>query len=193
MGNSRAKFIRPMMAVLPAPKTDDLETYVTVYANMLDVYDDAVLVRAADNLLRKIKVKSMPVPADCLEACDEAAQMIEVEKRRAMRPPKRESADDWDNHIADDLIKRCEFAKQACEEDWQIALWDWIAKNKRLPNNFEAEDIKIKGWQDRASWKEISGNKFGMQFVHRAVMNKSARIKRIIHGDNEANAGNVSL
>lgn len=189
MGNSRAKFIRPMMAVLPAPKTEDLETYVGVYAKMLDVYDDAVLERAADHLLRTIKIKSMPVPADCLDACDKAAQQVDRERRMAAMPRRKvEKADDWDNHLADDLIKRCEFAKDACEEDWQIALWDWIAKNRRLPNKFEAEEIKIKGWHDRAAWQDISGNKFVASFVHRALVNKSARIRRLINEKAQANA-----
>lgn len=145
MGNAKAKFIKPMMAVLPAPKTDDLQTYVEVYAKMLDEFDDEVLELAADLMLRTIKVKSMPVPAECVDACWEAAETIRLRKLRASQP-KRKIPEQfmWTEEMAKnaDKLFASAWGRKAVADKVEVALWDFLVKNQRWPNGVEYDNLR---------------------------------------------------
>lgn len=69
MGDVRGKFMKPLMAVLPPPRTEDLEAFLAAYERILGEFDDDALDAAQYRLLRTMKVKSIPLPGDCLEAC----------------------------------------------------------------------------------------------------------------------------
>lgn len=132
MGDVANKFIRPMMAVLPAPRTDDLAAYVDVYVNILSDFNDDVLERAANYLLRTIRIKSMPVPADCFDACQKsmlAAIAEETSENPARRPDdimaEREHLQRLNKIAADGDIERATNLFMILLRSNQTKAWTW--------------------------------------------------------------------
>ena len=89
MGNAIAKFVQPILDVIPTPRTDNLEGFVSAYAKILGEFDDDALELASDTIIRTMRHKSMPLPGECLEACREAAETIRLRKLREQNPRRR--------------------------------------------------------------------------------------------------------
>lgn len=146
MGNSLECFIRPVMAVTPPPRTDDVATFMAVYAKVLDEFDDATLEYAADTLIRTARMKAVPTPAECVDACREAARALELRRMRAGRQkPAIPEQFMWTREDAQqaDKLFASEWGRRAVADGIEIGLWDFLVKQQRWPTRFEYDDLKI--------------------------------------------------
>jgi hypothetical protein len=145
VGDAVAKFIEPILAVVPTPKTESIEGFVGAYAKILGEFDDDVLELASETLIRTLKHKSMPLPAECLDACRDAAETIRLRKMRAaqQRPKIREQFM-WTQEMAKnaDRLFGSAWGRKAVEDGIELAVWDFMVKQQRWPNGTEYDNIK---------------------------------------------------
>lgn len=190
MGNSREFFLKPIMAVTAAPRTEDIKAFVTAYANILDEFDDEVLGRAAFTMLRTKAMKTVPTPADCVDACRDASKTIELEKMRssrrrvAIRPQvmwTQEQAETADKLFASD------WGRRAVEDGVEIALWDFLVLNQRWPNNPEYQSLASASKSRQTatteflkSQKENGGLKSMPRGWLAAISTKSAKLRQLL-------------
>jgi hypothetical protein len=157
VGDAVAKFIEPILAVIPTPKTESIEGFVAAYARILSDFDDDVLVLASETLLRTMKHKSMPLPGECLDACWEAAETIRLRKLRAIQP-KRKIPEQfmWTKEMAEnaDKLFASAWGRKAVADGVEIALWDFMVKHQRWPNENEYEKVRA---ESKARQAETTG------------------------------------
>lgn len=145
MSNPIVKFVQPILDVIPAPKTDNLDGFMKAYAKILGEFDDDVLELASDTIIRTMKHKSMPLPAECLEACREAAEAIRLRKIRANGQRRRIPEQFmWTPEMAKkaDQLFASAWGRKAVADGVEIALWDFLVKHQRWPNGFEYDKLK---------------------------------------------------
>lgn len=147
MGNAVNNFIEPILSVVPSPRTDNLPGMIATYSKFLEEFSDEALELAADTMIRTMKHKSMPLPADCIDACREATRAIELRKRREQtkrKPiPVQIMWTEADAKRADELFAS-HWGERAVNDGVEIALWDFLAQQKRWPNNNEYAELKAK-------------------------------------------------
>lgn len=143
MGDARGKFIKPLMAVVSAPKTDDLVGYVKAYEDVLNEFDDDVLQMAAADTIRTLKYKSMPLPGECLEACRQAFMTLQRRKLKRSKPKIREQFM-WTQEMAEkaDRLFVSHWGKRACEDGVEIGMWDFLVRHQQWPNEMEYQRMK---------------------------------------------------
>lgn len=158
MGNVYDDFVDLMMMQFDLPKAvrDDDEKqagFFSDYDEALSDFTSHELQHAAKLLKTTRTSRTFPVIADCLEACKHARDALQppVQKRRQERGVLPEWTDERQKE-ATRLIQQGEMGKQAAEEGWLIALWDFCRKNERLPNSFEAKRIAE---YSRGTWKYV--------------------------------------
>lgn len=145
MGDAVTHFIEPILAVVPTPKTESQEGFIGAYAKVLSEFDDDVLALAADVVIRTLKHKSMPLPAECLDACREAADTIRLRKLRAAQPRRKIPEQFmWTAEMAKnaDRLFGSAWGRKAVEDGIELAVWDFMVKQQRWPNGTEYDNIK---------------------------------------------------
>lgn len=196
MGNAVTNFIEPILAVIPTPKTDSLEGFVAAYAKVLGEFDDDVLDMACNNMLRRMKFKSMPMPADCIEACQQAETAIALAKARASRVrPKIPEQFTWtaeDAANADKLFAS-HWGERAVADGVELALWDFLVKKKQWPNGMEYNHLKSASKARQADLKdflklqkETCGIKSSAKGWLNTMRGASDRLKRLVEGDKKS-------
>jgi hypothetical protein len=156
MGNASSNFIEPLLSILPAPKNDNVEGMIRTYAKVLNDFSDEALELAADTIIRTMKYKSMPLPGECIDACREATQVLELRRRRQQtkrKPiPKQVMWADADAKRADELFAS-HWGERAVNDGVEIALWDFLVQQKRWPNNNEYAALKATSLQRQAEFR----------------------------------------
>ena len=106
-------------------------------------FDEDVLKDAARNLLRK-KFQGFPRLAECLDACVDAKKWIDGKKPRlaieANSGPRAGFSFGRYETLADTLIAGPD-GREAARNGYVSSLWDFIAKQGRLPNQYEKADV----------------------------------------------------
>lgn len=157
MGDVVAKFIEPILAVIPSPKTGSFEGFVAVYAKVLDEFDDEVLELAADMMLRTAKTRSMPLPAECLEVCRAAAEAVRLRKLRASKPKQAIPEQFmWTEEMAlnANRLFASVWGQRAVADKVEIALWDFLVRNQRYPNDIEYDEVKRSSLSRQADMRQ---------------------------------------
>lgn len=145
MGDAVAKFIEPILAVIPTPKTESIEGFVAAYAKILGEFDDEVLDLASETVIRTMKHKSMPLPAECLEACRDAQETIRLRKLRETAPRRKIPEQFmWTQEMAQkaDRLFASAWGRKAVEDKVEVAVWDFMVKHQRWPNGNEYDRVK---------------------------------------------------
>lgn len=189
MGNPVSNFIEPILAVLPTPKTDSIEGFVAAYAKVLSEFDDEVLEMACNNMLRRMKFKTMPMPADCIEACQQAETAIALAKARASRVrPKIPEQFTWTAEEAAhaDKLFKSHWGERAVADGVELALWDFLIRKKQWPNGMEYNQLKAASKARQAelreylkNQKETCGIKSGAKGWINTIRSGSDRLKEI--------------
>lgn len=158
MGNVYDDFIEPMLMQFDLPKAvrDDNEKqagFFSDYDEALEEFTSHELQHAAKLLKTTRTSRTYPTIADCLEACKQAHDALQppVKKRRQEQGTPPEWTDERQRQ-ANRLISSSEIGKEAADEGWLYALWDFCRKNERLPNRFEAQKIAE---YSRGTWKYV--------------------------------------
>lgn len=190
MGNAVTNFIEPILAVIPTPKTDSLEGFVAAYAKVLSEFDDDVLEMACNNMLRRMKFKSMPMPADCIEACQQAETAIALAKARASRVrPKIPEQFTWTAEEAAqaDKLFASHWGERAVNDGVELALWDFLIKKKQWPNGMEYNQLKAASLARQAETrdflkhqKETCGIKSGAKGWLNTMRGASDRLRKLV-------------
>lgn len=145
------QFISVIAVHFPKPRFEDLDTDEVIWqaslTRMLGHFDDAVLARAADTIIRTRDRKKdgafFPVPKECIQACERAAEAIELEKRPlAIAVDKEPPGFSPDRHrLALDLLSS-PLGIEAVRGRWHGTLYDFIYRNARMPRGTEIEAVK---------------------------------------------------
>lgn len=147
MGNPINNFIEPIISVIPSPRTDNLPGMIATYSKFLEEFSDEALQLAADTMIRTMRHKAMPLPAECIDACREATAALELRRLREQtqrKPiPKQVMWTEDDAKRADKLFAS-HWGKRAVADKVEIALWDFLVQQQRWPNNNEYCDLKAK-------------------------------------------------
>src|SRR5262245_24471039 len=69
MGQVQEKFLEPLLRIFTPQKTDNVEGWVDAYVKSLERYDDEVLAAGAMRIIETHKIRSFPLPVECIEAC----------------------------------------------------------------------------------------------------------------------------
>lgn len=190
MGNAVGNFIEPILNVIPTPRTDNLDGMIASYAKVLDEFSDEALELAAETIIRTMKTRSMPMPADCIEACRDATQALELRKRREQtkrKPiPPQVMWTEADAKRADELFAS-HWGERAVKDGIEIALWDFLVQQKRWPNNNEYDAVKKKSLTLQAETRDfikISKENGGLTRQAngwvRSLNQKSDRLKKMV-------------
>ena len=161
------------------------------YVDNLARYSSEVLQEAANLLLATRKERRFPLPAECIEACQEIENRLELkktaEKLRERNVPKRLPLDgkEWTKERVEmaNRLMRSEVGRLAAQEGWIVALHDFCREQKRLPTKFEALDIREAALARRAQNKEVAAAmtnppKF-LKAIEKAMENKRKRLSEI--------------
>lgn len=144
------KFIGIVAVHFPKPRFEDTDTDEVIWqaslTRMLGHFDDVVLARAADSIIRTRDRKKdgafFPVPKDCIEACEHAARIVEHEKRPKLIVDKEPKVFSPERHrLALDCLGT-ELGIEAVKARWHGALYDFIYRNARMPKGTEIEAVK---------------------------------------------------
>lgn len=137
-------FIKPLLLqfILPNTAKEGQEAaFYQDYQEALSDFTSHELEHAAKLLKTTRTSRTFPVIADCLEAARQARDALQppVKKRQQERGTPPEWTDERQREAG--RLICCEMGRQAADEGWLIALWDFCRKNERRPNKFEAEKI----------------------------------------------------
>lgn len=138
-GDPIAKFISVIDLHFPKPRfaSEDVEdAWVTSMVKFLAPYDDVVLGRAAEHILKtrdpRKDGKWFPVPSEIIAICDTFKVVCAVEKDGVQVPllshGQRDSSEwaSWRGERADELIQATEVGRVAAKQGWVGALWSFI-------------------------------------------------------------------
>lgn len=144
MNDAVKKFIMTVSAFFPRQKFAGEEAkealWLRTMGEMLGGYSDAVLARAAEEIIRTRDPRDgtmFPKPAECIAACDAAKKVLAHIATPLL--PKTEKADDWSDDrlaLAFDLVNG-EMGRRAAREGWVDGLYHFARKNMRLPQPVE--------------------------------------------------------
>lgn len=190
MGDAVTNFVQPILDVIPTPRTDNIEGFVGAYAKILGEFDDDVLALASETLIRTLKHKSMPLPAECLDACREAAETIRLRKMRAaqQRPKIREQFM-WTKEMAQnaDRLFASAWGRKAVEDKVEVAVWDFMVKHQRWPNTTEYDKVKAQSLARQAETsaflrlqKENGGINGSAKSFLGDLSKQSARLRQLV-------------
>lgn len=132
-------FIKPLRSMFGDPPGDDPKQALKIYIQSLDKYSPDVLSTASIGLIRRQARRTWPTVAECLAACDDAAH--EAYKAR----PKDDGADSdlLEHWSVIRTLRNYQGTRAAIEGGWVGALYDFVRKNKRLPDEREAAKCKV--------------------------------------------------
>jgi hypothetical protein len=172
------------------PDTADPATVFQSYLRALAKYGPDVLQQAADRIAATRKIRKFPLLAECLEACRDAQDAIAAEAQRENGAARRagKSEDPWSSQRVElaDRLMRSEAGQLAADEGWIVFLHDFCRAEGRLPNKFEAGDIRAKGLRLNAEsaerekqFREAGGNPKLLQAVTKAFTTRKTRLSAL--------------
>ena len=173
-----SKFLTDLAVHFP-PKhaRPELEnSWLRSMADALRGYSPAILAEAARHIIDHRKYTTFPLPSECREACIAAARRQESQVRAETLPEFRSSMPFWASEererLANDLIKSA-MGKQAANEGWVLALWNFCLEHARIPTNQaeigrcrrEAKDLDEAyamclrgGWPEAKKWETFGSS-----------------------------------
>lgn len=142
------RFIAAVSLHFPRPKFSGDETmegaWVASMTRVLSNCDDALLAEAANIILNERDPKKdgrfFPVPKECKDACDLAAERRD-RQLLALAPPKADMPYDGKVRLARDLMKSPP-GKQATREGWGEAMFHFCVEHERAPTGNEIGQCK---------------------------------------------------
>jgi len=169
--------------------------YPRAYAEFLKVINPALriftgeeLKKAAEILIATRKYRSFPLVYECREACIEAAKTLKAERPRLLGgDDMRAVPPDWAPHrenIANELVMTS-LGRRAAKEGWVSALWQFIRKEMRLPNDAEIKtciaDAKgVDEWTERASRGECGAQSLAVMRLGESMLKRRDELKAMV-------------
>jgi len=147
MGDVVRNFLNPMRLQFALPtlvKEGQEQAFYKDYVEALGEFGDDELAYAAKWMKTTRETRTLPVIADCLEACRHARKAIRASGYQPQPRREGDTRDDWLPHRVDTASKMIcsEIGRRAAQEGWLLGLWDFCRKNERHPNSFEADKVK---------------------------------------------------
>lgn len=154
-------FISDLAVHYTTPKYDDpkdRQRWLKSFVVELRGASPEVLKRAAQLIINSRKNRYFPLVADCRQAVREAAELVKFEQRLQTLPTLRQAlGDEWSQErrdLADQLIKSG-LGKEAANDGWILALWDFCRRFQRLPDDQRYEARNAKEAEDFAGCSEL--------------------------------------
>jgi hypothetical protein len=130
---------------------------IATYAKLLEDFSDEALELAANTILKTPKLRAIPAPGDCIEACREATTTLELRARREQtkrKPiPPQVMWTEEDAKRADELFAS-HWGRRAVDDGVEVALWDFLVQHKCWPNNIEYGALKATSLAVQADLKD---------------------------------------
>lgn len=151
-------FVTPMLLQFTLPKSadEDRKAFFRDYAEALGDFTSHELQHAAKLLKTTRTSRTFPVIADCLEACKHARDTLQPPAKRR-HGSDAEKYPEWTpgrQRMADRMMNS-EIGRQAADEGWIVALWDFCRKQQRWPDDREAKNIKSQALENWRKTQEI--------------------------------------
>ena len=130
-------FVKTMLDRWPPYRWDETQerAYAEDLQRELSGYLPDVLERARRDMVRKRVKTQTPSVAECIGYCSEAKKWIDAESNKGQLLPPPERNHEWSPErvkLAYELI-RTPLGKQAADQGWVLALWNFVRKNGRHP------------------------------------------------------------
>jgi hypothetical protein len=175
--------------------------FMDAYLDNLEKFSSEVLAAAVSTILASRKIRKFPLPAECIEACQEVENRLELKKTagklRQGSASKRIPLDgkEWSKERIEmaNRMMRSEVGRLAAQEGWIVALHDFCREQKRLPTKFEALDIREAALARRAQNREMAAAmtnppKF-LKAIEKAMESKRKRLSEIARQGEESVSG----
>jgi hypothetical protein len=172
------------------------QEYPRAYAEFLKVINPALriftgeeLKKAAEILIATRKYRSFPLVSECREACVEAAKALKSERPRLLggndelRTLPPDCAPHREN-LANELVMTA-LGRRAAREGWISALWQFIRKEMRVPNEGEIQkciaDAKgVDEWTERASRGECGAQSLAVMRLGESMLKRRDELKAMV-------------
>jgi hypothetical protein len=187
------EFTNPLRIHFPIPATIDdpdeeqknrnLKAFMRPYLDALGVYPKSVLEKAAAEFIRTRKINSFPLISECIEVCDRIRDRIAPAPRH-----KAERWPEWEQPAVTlgNKLMVSDIGRKACEEGWQVALWDFMREQGRVPTEAEATAIRSRSLANWVKTNEALKNPFTgriMGTLHKTIEKRKKLLKKISHGE----------
>jgi hypothetical protein len=138
------KFIATVALHFPRPKFNGDDTMETAWLasmnRVLSGFPDDVLADAAVRILAKHRGQFFPKPAECTDACREAAEVKRMNAPQLLIG-KQEMPYDSRCNLARDLMQS-PMGKLARKEGWAESMFYFIVDHQRVPGGNEIDDCR---------------------------------------------------
>lgn len=138
---SVANFVKTMLDRWPPYRWDETQerAYAEDLQRELSGFSADILERARRDMVRKRTKTQTPTVAECIGYAEEAKRWSEMERNKGqlIADPAKQPYHEWSTErvkLAYELI-RTPLGKQAAQEGWILALWEFIRKNGRHPTS----------------------------------------------------------
>lgn len=129
----------------------DPKKYLDEIDRLTKSYPEAVLIKAADMLVRThspTHLKPWPSPSDICGACADSVESV---------PGRNMLNQDWTREAVGTAyaLLRSDLGRTAGDEGWVLSLWDFCRKKKRLPDQSEAHDCRVAAREFDAAYAQV--------------------------------------
>lgn len=141
--------------------------YLLEVARQVSPFSNAVLDRAVDLILQRVKTTRWPPIATLYEACLAARNELEPQERARSVSPRRE-AGRLPERIAIEIALRadCLLVSNAVEGGWHPRLIDFVRDNRRMPEQAEQESLVLATQAGRRQLETMEGAQVAGSFVN---------------------------
>ncbi len=184
----KENFLRPVAALFPMPRTDDIEAAMSAYVRALSRFSAETLGKAAQAIIETRQSRSFPLVAECLYVCRD----IEAEAIRPQgeAPKRKEPHPEWTAEArreADRLLSTYAGRYDALRQGWAWRLWDFLRVNARWPNRMEADRIRAASAAANRDLEDaVAEGGPGVASLMAAREQKLFRLAAIINGNEPA-------
>lgn len=180
-------FMHPLMQHFPMPEqVTDKALFYRPYVEALGGYSEKVLMESVKRIIATRKFPTFPLLAECIEMVGDVDEEI--------YPPKaynnaKTYYPEWDREriIAANKLMNSDIGRQACEEGWQITLWDFLRENKRLPEIAEWQTLRARSlanWAETDAYMASNGSLTRIiKPLYDAFQKRRKLLKKIANGE----------
>lgn len=153
------KFISVVALHFPPPRKADDADYGAWLASMMRTlrqFDDAVLARAAQEIIEKRTAKDgkfFPLPSECTEICNRVAAQMHAEKTPLLTDAKTLMSYDSRVTLARNIMQ-APIGRRAVKEGWGEAMFHFCVDHCRAPEGQEIERCKRRAQEFAADYKQ---------------------------------------
>lgn len=139
------KFLKQLGLQFSFPKgaTENPEEWQKPYIDELSFFSETVLEFTAKKLIANRESRTFPLVSECLKACKETFnEFAQPPKQPKPKEPKGGRVWTAEDASKADKLFASDWGRRAVADGIEIALWDFMVKEGRWPNENEYQQVK---------------------------------------------------